>query len=265
MDRSQPPASVLHSEVFIVLLLTFLGVLMRSSLGVMFRSLLLAVFAVALLGVAPTSAQAQVTITPGTGTYVDFVTDTVNFSLSSTGGTSPYTYAVISGTLPGGTTLSSAGLFSGTFTTAGTFVFTIRSTAANSLTGTATITLVISPALVITVPPATSTMQVGTAVSASFVGSGGGGAPYTFAVTGGTLPAGLTLSAAGALTGTPTTAGPFSFTVTLNDGVGNSTSQTVTGTVAVPVPTMPQWGFLLLAMGLIALAVRSMSSRLVAR
>ncbi len=239
---------------------------MRSSiLKNMFRLLLPAIAVFVLLGVTPTAAQAQVTITPGTGSYVDTVGDVVSLQLSSTGGTSPYTYTITSGTLPTGTTLSASGLFSGTYTATGTFVFTIRSTSANSLTGTATITLQIYPALSVTVPAAISTMRVGTAVSTAFTGVGGSGAPYTFRLAAGTLPPGLTLSSAGALTGTPTTAAAFSFTIAVADSVTNETTQIVTGTVAVAAPTMPQWGLLLLAMGLIALAVRSMSSRLVAR
>jgi len=57
-----------------------------------------------------------------------------------------------------------------------------------------------------------------TAYSQTLTGSGGT-APYTFAVTAGTLPAGLTLSAAGLLSGTPTATGTFNFTVTGTDSV----------------------------------------------
>jgi uncharacterized repeat protein (TIGR03803 family) len=56
----------------------------------------------------------------------------------------------------------------------------------------------------------------------------GGTAPYTFAVTAGSLPGGLTLSTAGVLSGTPTAAGPASFTVTATDTTGASGSQAYT-------------------------------------
>lgn len=45
----------------------------------------------------------------------------------------------------------------------------------------------------------------------------GGDAPYTFTVTSGSLPAGTALSTAGVLSGTPTTPGEYSFTVTATD------------------------------------------------
>ncbi|HUP61615.1 MAG TPA: IPTL-CTERM sorting domain-containing protein [Thermoanaerobaculia bacterium] len=48
----------------------------------------------------------------------------------------------------------------------------------------------------------------------------GGGAPYTFAITSGSLPFGLTLDPTGALHGTPMQTGTFAFTVTATDVAG---------------------------------------------
>ncbi|WP_186395842.1 cadherin-like beta sandwich domain-containing protein [Stappia sp. TSB10GB4] len=76
-----------------------------------------------------------------------------------------------------------------------------------------------APAVTITLDPAAGALptgQVGTAYSQSFTASGGTG-PYSYAVTAGALPAGLTLAANGALTGAPTTAGTASFTITATD------------------------------------------------
>jgi uncharacterized repeat protein (TIGR03803 family) len=56
----------------------------------------------------------------------------------------------------------------------------------------------------------------------------GGTAPYTFAVSAGSLPAGLTLSSGGVLSGTPTIAGSSSFTVTATDSTGATGSQAYT-------------------------------------
>ena len=49
-----------------------------------------------------------------------------------------------------------------------------------------------------------------------------GTAPYTFSVTSGTLPPGLTLSSSGLLSGSPTSSGTYDFTVGVTDDVGNT-------------------------------------------
>ncbi|NDG72293.1 MAG: hypothetical protein EBY32_13560, partial [Proteobacteria bacterium] len=75
-------------------------------------------------------------------------------------------------------------------------------------------------------------MRVGIPFSANLTASGGR-SPYTFSVNASGLPAGLTLSAAGVLSGTPTLAGIVSFTISAGDsGVPkNTTSRTYTTTV----------------------------------
>ncbi|MGI8855853.1 MAG: putative Ig domain-containing protein, partial [Thermomicrobiales bacterium] len=60
----------------------------------------------------------------------------------------------------------------------------------------------------------------------------GGIAPYRFAVTNGTLPAGLTLdTTTSALGGTPSATGTFSFTVTATDANGFTATQQYTVTI----------------------------------
>ena len=142
--------------------------------------------------------------------------------LTATGGTLPYTWAVTSGTLPAGLTLSTEGYLLGTPTTANTFTFTVTVTDGTKPTGltvSQAYTVVITPpaALVITttsLPPGTVGVaynDVGVLLAAS-----GGTSPYTWAVTSGTMPPGMTL-AAGLVYGTPTTAGMFTFTVMVTD------------------------------------------------
>jgi hypothetical protein len=50
----------------------------------------------------------------------------------------------------------------------------------------------------------------------------GGNAPYTFAVTSGSLPVGITLAPGGLLSGTPTTPNAYAFTITATDIDGNT-------------------------------------------
>jgi flagellar biosynthesis component FlhA len=79
----------------------------------------------------------------------------------------------------------------------------------------------------------------------------GGAAPYVFAVTAGSVPAGLTLSSAGVLSGTPTIPGSSSFTVRATDGAGCFSESGYTLTVLAAVPTLPVTFMLLLGAGLI--------------
>ena len=71
------------------------------------------------------------------------------------------------------------------------------------------------------------------------VSASGGVAPYTYSVSGGSLPAGLALNpSTGAITGTPTTSGPATFTIRAADSAGNFGSQTYTvniGTASLTV------------------------------
>lgn len=77
-----------------------------------------------------------------------------------------------------------------------------------------TITVNVPP---VVITPATLPQSMVGLVYNSTVAASGGVGPYTFAVSAGTLPGGLSLSATGALTGTPTTAGTFTFTIKASD------------------------------------------------
>lgn len=66
-------------------------------------------------------------------------------------------------------------------------------------------------------PHAPLGMQYSTTLSAT-----GGTQPYTYAISRGSLPAGVSLSSAGALSGLPTTPGVYTFTVTCVDATGGT-------------------------------------------
>jgi hypothetical protein len=159
-------------------------------------------------------------------------------SLSGGGGLMPYTWSVASGTLPGGLTLSSGGLISGTPAAsngAGVPV-TLRFTDSWGCTTTKAFNLKICPVITLTAPPlaaATVTLPYSQTITAI-----GGAAPYVHAVTSGALPDGLTLSPAGVLSGTPTSRATATFTVTATDANGCTGSQSYTVTPACPVITV---------------------------
>lgn len=136
--------------------------------------------------------------------------------LVEVGGTGPWTWSLTGGVLPNGVHLASGGQLSGTPTAAGTFHFTVslHDSAKPVRTATATVTLVVKPMTITTT--ALPDGKVGTGYSATLTRSGGIGA-VTWKVSGGALPAGMTLSAAGHLGGTPKTAGTYTFAVTVTD------------------------------------------------
>ncbi|MBI3893229.1 MAG: putative Ig domain-containing protein [Candidatus Wallbacteria bacterium] len=148
-----------------------------------------------------------------------------SLQLSATGSPTP-TYAVLSGTLPAGITLSTAGLLSGTPTGSGDFSFTVRATNTGGNSDRAfTLHLAgngnTAPSFT-TAAGALTAGQVGAAYSATIAASG---TPNpTFSVTTG-LPPGLTLASSGAITGSPTAQGTFTFTVTATNIVSTATRQ----------------------------------------
>ncbi|MGH3102914.1 MAG: Ig domain-containing protein [Gaiellaceae bacterium] len=152
-------------------------------------------------------------------------------TLTTSNGTGPFSYAVTAGSLPPGLALSPGGIIDGTPTQGGRFSFTVKSTGSGGSTGTRSYTLgvrlMMSP---LSFPDAVA----GAPYSQSFTITAGGTPPYSFAVTEGALPAGMTLSSAGILGGTPTEAGSSTFTVVSTDARGARGIFSYTVTVALP-------------------------------
>ncbi len=163
-------------------------------------------------------------------------------ALVATGGVPPYTFSIITGSLPAGLTLNpSTGAITGTPTTSGTFNFTaqvVDSTGKAAGTTTANCSIVISPPPIYLTCP-TGTGQVGVGYSSALVATGGV-APYTFSIISGTLPAGLSLNpSTGAITGTPTTAGTFNFTAQVVDSTGKAAGTTTANcSIVINPPTL---------------------------
>jgi len=159
-------------------------------------------------------------------------------TFAADGGIAPYAYTIASGALPAGLTLAADGTLSGTPTVSGNFNVSIRAT--DSTTGTPAqivqaYSLQIASPLITVVPTALADATRGTAYTVDFSASGGSGG-YTFAISSGTVPAGLTMSAAGNLSGTPTAAGTTTFDVVATDNLGFTGAVTVTLEVIESVP-----------------------------
>jgi len=155
-----------------------------------------------------------ITLTPATlpnGT----VGSPYNQTISASGGTSPYQYVISAEALPPGLSLSAAGVLSGIPSASGPFSFTVKATDADGCTGSQTYSLTICSAITLT-PSSLPNGFVGVAYSQTFTASGGT-SPYSHTVSEGSLPPGLTLSSSGSLSGTPTLAGAYKFTIRATD------------------------------------------------
>ena len=138
--------------------------------------------------------------------------------LAATGGTAPYTWTISTGSLATGLTLTPGGGLSGTPTVNGPFTFTVKatdSTSPTAQTATQSLTLTLAAGLAVT----TSSLPAGLATTpySQTLAASGGAAPYTWSVASGSLPTGLSLSTAGSISGTPTSAGTFAFVVKVLD------------------------------------------------
>jgi hypothetical protein len=137
---------------------------------------------------------------------------------TATGGTPPYSW---SGSGSGGLSVSSLGGVSGTPTTAGTYSISVTVTDSQGMKASGTYSVTINPSsLVVT----TSSLPNG-ALTASYsttLAATGGTPPYSWSGSG--LPGGLSLSASGTISGTPTSPGSFTVSVTVKDSAGVSAS-----------------------------------------
>jgi hypothetical protein len=141
--------------------------------------------------------------------------------------------------------LASAGTLSNVTTTSVTYnapAGPLTASVTDHLTATSVAdkTKSVTVAIVITASPAISTTMlaggvVGTAYNATVAATGGAGT-LTFIVSTGNLPGGLTLSSAGAITGTPNTVGTFPFTVKVTDSnTGGGGPQSATKALSITV------------------------------
>ena len=214
---------------------------------------------------ASTSSQFTITVSPATLTLTGPTTTAqvgvvYNSSLLASGGVQPYTFAITSGSLPNGLTLNTTnGAITGTPTQNGLFIFTARVTdsfvtptgntpalgarraalagsPATQTSNTFSITVAAAP---LTLNGPNPNAQIGVLYNSSLTGNGGV-PPYTFSITGGSLPPGLSLNTnTGGITGVPNGLGTFTFTgrVTDSQGSGNTPADRARRTALAGSPT----------------------------
>ena len=97
----------------------------------------------------------------------------------------------------------------------------------------------------------------------NFTYTASGTGPITYSVTAGVLPPGLTLSAAGSITGTPTQSGTFNGTVSASNGTLPDATQAFSIVIASPAPptiepapTLGLWATMLLLFCVAAIGIR---------
>jgi hypothetical protein len=140
--------------------------------------------------------------------------------LAASGGLTPYTWSIASGSLPAGLKLHAAtGVISGTPVSGGSSTFTAQVSDAENppATRSATFSLGIEATTLQVTTATVPGALAGEPYSATLAASGGV-APYTWSLASGSLPAGLTLDpSTGTITGTPASPGTSTFTVAVTD------------------------------------------------
>jgi hypothetical protein len=173
----------------------------------------------------------------------DLVGEAYTETIVATGGLPPYTWQITSGSLPPGLSLSSTGVISGTPTTAGTSTFTIYISYASIFYASQTFTLIVGGTPV-SVATAATLPEGSTGVAYSqTLAAAGGVPPFTWSVLSGTLPPGLTLSAAGVISGMPTVGGNYAFAAQVEDSTSTTASRTF-GLTVTSAGALPREGII---------------------
>ena len=158
--------------------------------------------------------------------------------LQASGGTPGYAWTLASGSLPSGLQLSSAGVVSGIPTTAGSYTMTFAVADSGAPKQSVLLPLLLTVgAAPLKVAATFGTGSVGADYSYGPAATGGTPA-YTWSIASGSLPSGLNMDATtGLVSGTPSTAGVYPFTLTVADGSTPAQTQTVAASITIAVPS----------------------------
>ena len=161
-----------------------------------------------------------------------------NETLVAIGGRPPYVWSISAGALPSGIRLDPAsGALAGTPSTVGTYNFTAAVTDSINLIAQKALTLVVAPGLTFTSTDALPNALAGTPYAFTLQASGGQ-TPYSWRISAGALPDGLTLNASsGVISGSPSAAGVFTFTVEVTDPANLTAARVYT--IVADLPSLP--------------------------
>src|SRR5438128_1307044 len=171
--------------------------------------------------------------------------------LTRAGGEQPYHWTLAAGALPGGLSLASNGLISGTPTASANFPVTVNvqdSSSPTAWTDMAVLSISIAAAPLAPSPVKITTLglpggQVGTLYQTQLTATGGK-QPYTWTLASGPLPSGVSLAANGLISGTPMLAGVFLLTINAQGSTSpaasfDSTTLSINIAAAPPPPPPP--------------------------
>jgi hypothetical protein len=138
----------------------------------------------------------------------------------------PYQYTILAGTLPPGLQLDKSGVISGVPTSGGSYSFWVQLSDENPPSASWCVPSTAEREFAIRIVPGINIVQNALSPKVTFLGrpysfqlTTNTGAAVTWTVASGALPAGMTLNSTnGVVSGTPTTAGEYTFKIQVSDG-----------------------------------------------
>jgi hypothetical protein len=142
-------------------------------------------------------------------------------TLGASGGSPPYSWFINSGALPGGLNLNTTGTISGTPLRSGILAFSVQVTDSAGIKAAGTLTIQIQPSSIQIATLSLPASTVGASYAQTLTATGGS-PPFSWFLSSGSLPPGLAVDPAGAIRGTATTAGSYTFSIQVADIAGAS-------------------------------------------